>query len=131
MRERLVFVGENRSQTAQEKGYSWEECQRTGHPVLSAIRLFDALSSIGLDPNVQIFINLWEDNANPNQMSPLILKEMSEEGEIIVAMGRKVSAELKRLGIPHKKIIHPAARGKIANKIRYRFHIKEALQDKG
>ena len=129
MHERLVFVGEKRSKTAQEKGYSWQECQTTGKPVLSAIRLFDALSANGLDPKLQIFLNLWRDDMNPNDAAPEILKEMAKAGETIVAMGNKVSSELEKLGIPHKRIIHPAARGKIANKILYRSHIKEVLFD--
>lgn len=127
MHERLVLVGERRSKTAQEKDYSWQKCQETGCPKLSAIRLFDALSEIGFKPEDQIFINLWNDDETLNETAPTFLKEMLERGEKVVAMGNKVDAELNALGIKHKKIIHPAARGKNAGKTLYRLHIKEVL----
>lgn len=124
----FVFVGENRSKTAQERGWSWQECQRTG-PVLCAKTLWRALSQprLRLNPNEQIFFNLWDDEWKPNIYIPEILKEMEEDGEIIVAMGRKVHGELVKLGIPHKEIIHPSARGKIRKASRYDKHVKNIL----
>lgn len=127
MREILVFVGESRSQTAKDKGYTWINCQVTGKPVNSAIRLFDALRSVGLDPNQQVFFNLWDDEDVLNPVVPEVLKEMAQDGEIIVAMGHRAGNELSRLGIPHEQIIHPAARGKIASRVLYRAHVKEIL----
>ena len=127
MREIYIFVGENRSKTAKENGYSWQECQRTGKPVLSAIRLFDALSKNGLDPRAQVIFNLWNDDGSLNRFIPEILMELAEDGETIIAMGQKVQAELQRLGIEHKPLIHPAARGKIASKVLYRKHFREVL----
>jgi hypothetical protein len=129
MHERYVFVGVNRSPTAQEKGYSWQECQRTGVPVLSAIKLFDALSFNGLDPKVQIFFNLWNDDRNLNELVLEELKKIAEDEMIIVGMGAKVQAKLEELGIPHLKLIHPAARGIFTSKALYREHIKEVLTD--
>ncbi len=126
-REIYIFVGENRSKTAEENGHSWQECQRTGIPVLSAIRLFDALTQNGLDPKAQIIFNLWGDNRKLNPLVPEILREMAEDGETIIGMGQKVQAELDKLGIPHKQMTHPAARGKIASKVLYRKHVKEVL----
>lgn len=124
----LVFVGENRSQTAQEKGYSWQWCQRN-RPVLSAIRLWDALATNGLDPKIQTFFNLWRDDNEINRVVVAILREMAQDGETIIGMGNKVSDGLKKLNIPHKKIIHPAALGKIASKRRYRSYVKKVLDD--
>ena len=122
-----MFVGENRSKTAIEKGWSWQECQRTGKPVLCAKPLWDALTEIDLNPNEQIFFNLWDDEWNKNDFIPEILKEMAEDGETIVGMGRKVQTELQKLGIQHKEIVHPAARGKIRKTELYRAHLKKVL----
>jgi len=124
----FVFVGENRSKTAQEKGWSWQECQITG-PVLCAKTLWRALRQpgLGLNPDVQIFFNLWDDQWQPNNFIPEILKEMAEDGEIVVGMGRKVHGELLKLGIPHKEIIHPAALGKIRKISLYQKHVKSVL----
>lgn len=129
MREIYVFVGENRSKTAQEKGYSWTECQKTGKPVLSAIQLWNALEKIGLNPNEQIFFNLWDDDFQENKLIPEILKEMAEDGEEIIGMGKNVQDQLKKLGIHHKEMIHPAARGKIRNKDLYANHVKNVLSE--
>lgn len=125
----FIFVGENRSKTAIEKGYSWQECQRTGVPRLAAKPLWEALQEIGIDPNQQIFFNLWDDSWNPNPYIPDILKEMAEDGEIIVGMGKKVQTELEKLNIPHKKMTHPAARGKTRGTDLYRKHVREVLFD--
>src|SRR5258706_4615034 len=125
----FVFVGENRSKTAQEKGWSWQTCQLTG-PVLCAKPLWRALSQpgLGLNPNAQIFFNLWDDQWRPNRFVSEILREMAEDGEIIVAMGQKVQRVLVKLGIPHKEIVHPAARGKILKAALYDEHVKEVLK---
>lgn len=125
----FIFVGENRSKTAQEKEYSWEGCQRSGKPVLSAIRFFDALSYLGLDPGEQIILNLWNDDWTFNIDVLGNLKVLADKGEIIVGMGKRVQTELERLGIPHRKLIHPAARGKIASKELYRRHLGEVLSE--
>jgi len=127
MREIYVFVGEARSKTAKENGHSWQSCQTTGKPVLSAIRLWDALKHSRLDPNAQIFFNLWDDSGELNEFVPEILKEMVEDREIIVGLGQKVQNELDKLGIPHLDMIHPAARGKMASKVLYRKHAEKAL----
>lgn len=127
MREIFIFVGENRSPLAQEKGYSWQECQRTGKPVLAAKPLWEALIQIGINPNEQLFFNLWNDDWRPNKIVPEILKELAQDGEIIVGMGRKVQKELHRLNIPHKELVHPAARGKIRRTDRWRKHVKSVL----
>lgn len=124
-----IFVGENRSKTAQEKGWSWQECQTSGKPVLCAKPLWRALSQKGLElnPNEQVFFNLWDDEWKPNKYIPDILKELAEDGETVVAMGQKVHHELGTLGIPHKLIIHPAARGIIRRSSLYDAHVKKIL----
>lgn len=123
----FIFVGENRSKTAQEKGWSWQECQRTGIPRLAAKPLWEALTNININPNDQIFFNLWDDEWKLNKFIPEILTEMAEDGEIIIALGQKVHTELGKLGIPHKEMVHPAARGKIRKTSLFRKHVREVL----
>lgn len=122
----FIFVGENRSKTAVEKGWSWQNCQVTGEPHLSAIPLWKALKGIDLNPSHQTFFNLWDENWKINKYVPEILKEMSEDWEI-VAMGQKVHKELEKIGVEHKTIIHPAARGKNRRTDLYNSHIKKIL----
>ncbi len=123
----FVFVGENRSRTAQEKGYSWAECQRTGRPVQCAIQLFRAIKNAGFDPAAQVFFNLWNDDGNPAKFIRDILREMAEDGETVIGMGNKVQAELSKFSIPHKKMVHPAALGKIRKAELYDMHVKSVL----
>ena len=123
----FVFVGENRSKMAQQRGWSWQECQRTGVPRLAAKPLWEAITKLGLNPNEQIFFNLWDDGWKPNKFIPDILKEMTEDGEIVIAMGQKVHRELERQGIPHRKMVHPAARGPIRKTSLYQEHVKKVL----
>lgn len=123
----FIFVGENRSKTAQEKGWSWQECQRTGVPRLAAKPLWEALTEININPNEQVFFNLWDDEWNLNKFIPEILTEIAEDGETIIALGEKVHMELIKLGILHKKMVHPAARGRIRKTSLYRNHVKQVL----
>lgn len=108
---RFLMVGENRSPMAIRSGWSWQTCQKSG-PRLCAIQLFGALENIGLDlrntENVT-FVNVWGDNGEVNLF-------VVPEGRVVVAMGKKVGAELEKRGIaPDLQIPHPAARGKIRN----------------
>lgn len=127
MHEIYIFVGENRSELAQKNGYSWDECQRTGKPVLAMKPLWEALEEINLDPKAQIFFNLWDDSLNFDSEVPKILKGLADNGKIIIGMGKKVQKELQKLGIPHLEMVHPAARGKIRKTVLYRKHVREVL----
>lgn len=123
----FVFVGENRSKLAQDKGWSWQECQRTGIPRLAAKPLWEALIAININPDKQIFFNLWDDEWKPIRSVPKELKELTERGLEVVAMGQKVHKQLEKLGIPHREMIHPAARGKIRKTSLFRAHVKKVL----
>lgn len=113
MKER-IFVGEKRSNTAIEKDWEWKDGR------LAAKQLFDALEKIGIDPQKQIFVNLWGDDGEE--------LDVNLHGEIeIIAMGNKVSKELTRREVEHTKIVHPAARGIIRKKEEYQKHIKNEL----
>jgi hypothetical protein len=55
------------------------------------------------------------------------LREAVAEGAVILAMGRLVERELVRRGIPHRPMVHPAARGRIRKRERYVEHVREVL----
>jgi protein-tyrosine-phosphatase len=105
----ILFVGEERSETAKKRGWTWE----TGH--LAAKQLFDALKANGINPEEHKYTNIFE--------------EELPEAEVIVGMGKKVQKELVKRGIVYIGIVHPAARGKIRKKENYINHIKETLGD--
>jgi hypothetical protein len=117
-------VGENRSNKAQQNGWTWRKCIESGEHHLCAIQLFEALEAIGIDLQKQRFVNLWDDDGVSIQDS--IDFVVNFKGTV-VAMGRKVEKELTKLGISHKFIFHPAARGKIRRKGEYKKHVKERL----
>lgn len=115
-----LFVGERRSSRAVQIGVFWEDGK------LAAKTLFDALRFCGLDPQQQVFINLFRNNGKVNRLALTDL-QMLQEGLTIVGMGRKVQTVLEESKIRHLKLIHPAARGKIRKTELYQQHVKEVL----
>jgi hypothetical protein len=108
-----LFIGEERSPKAIQMGVTWEDGR------LAAKQLFDALRSAGIDPEACTFTNIFE--------SPDLDQIRSHPGTV-VAMGRRVERELKRLGVPHLFIYHPATRGTIRKKENYCKHVQEHLK---
>lgn len=104
--------------------WSWKDGRLAAKP------LFEALEALGLNPNEQTFCNLWTDDVVPKitrwRVSQ-IRKHSSDAGTVVVAMGKKVSAELARRAIPHTAIVHPAARGRIRKRHRYIKHVTSTL----
>jgi len=129
----LVFVGENRSNMAQNNDWSWERCQLEHQPRNCAKQLFEALENCGIDPYNQEqvrFLNAWEDNSEEwveveNLNS--ILQSYLEVGFEVVSLGEHVHQHLEQLNIPHIKLIHPAARGSIRKKDNYQKHVATTL----
>lgn len=107
-----LFVGEERSERAKELGLTWESGG------LAAKQLFDALKACGIDPKTVNFTNWFEYGGKT--------KTTNWPGTV-VAMGRKVQQALEERNIPHLKLTHPAARGKIRKKERYIAHLAEVL----
>ena len=107
----ILFVGEERSPTAIEKGWTWKDRR------LAAAHLSKATDALGLDWNSLYFKNVFEDD----------IEDIRSFNGIIVAMGRKVEKELKKHGIEHLYIHHPAARGKIRIIENYKVHVREQL----
>lgn len=120
---RFVFVGEKRSRKAIALGVTWEDGR------LAAKTLHEALRAVGLDPDEQRFLNLYLDHlpgvVNPDALDQI--RKLLRDGWVIVGLGRVVQAGLKRLGIPHRPLVHPAARGAIRSRARYQRHVAWVL----
>jgi len=113
MMKNILFVGEKRSNTAIEKGWTWKDKR------LAAAHLFKATDALGIEWNKLSFKNVFEDD----------IEDIRSFNGIIVAMGRMVEKELKKHQIPHLYIHHPAARGKIRIIENYKAHVKLQLAD--
>lgn len=121
----FVFVGERPSNRAKEMNVTWSD----GH--LAAKQLFDALRDCDVDPSEQLFMNLFIDSAdvvNEEAFEQLRVFQLTASYITIIALGRKVEKELLKLGVPHKFMTHPAARGLIRRKDRYAKHVREVLE---
>lgn len=126
-----LFVGERPSRRAVQIGASWHNGK------LAACTLWRALEAIGLDPQDQGFCNIWMD-AEPgehdaaHEESALVLARVYlEYGGTIVGMGQTVCAWLDRHAIPHRTMIHPAARGAIRRRETYQAHVAAVLAGEG
>jgi hypothetical protein len=109
----ILFVGEERSNTAIEKDWTWKDRR------LAAAHLSKATDALGIDWNSLCFKNVFEDD----------IEDIKSFDGIVVAMGRKVERELKKHQISHLYIHHPAARGKIRIIENYKAHVREQLAD--
>ena len=117
MKGPFLFVGEQRSDLAVRMGVTWEDGR------LAAKQLFDGLIANGIDPKKQKYANVFE------QAGRLKIDcYRSGKKFKIVGMGRKVQAELIKMGIDHIAIVHPASRGTIRKKENYIAHIKQKLK---
>lgn len=120
---KYVFVGERRSDKAIAMKVRWQD----GH--LAAKPLFEALRLIGLDPQAQLFMNLFHERAGDTVAAYKLkrVKRLARLGYAVVAMGRQVQRQLASAGIPCLPLVHPAARGRIRKTERYRQHVKDTL----
>ena len=121
---KMLFVGECQSLTAKRKKWTWKD----GH--LAAKPLFAALEAMGIRPLEHEYMNLWQVNVAPVvgwQKIERIRAHTYEPGHVVIALGKRVSAELTKRGIEHVALVHPAARGKIRKRERYHAHVAERL----
>lgn len=120
---KLLFVGECRSLTAKRKNWTWKDGRLAAKP------LFEALAAMGVDPAAHDYVNLWTDSSPPFVPWQRLqrIQRYAEEGMVVVALGKRVSAELARRGIDHVALVHPAARGRIRKRERYHAHVREKL----
>jgi hypothetical protein len=124
----FLFVGERPSPKAAAIGATWQNGR------LSAKNLREAIAAAGYDPAEQEYLNLWcGPEALPNDHlhaaeACRMIRLWLAQGFVVVGMGDLVCRELKRAGIPHLKLVHPAARGAIRKTERYRAHVREVLE---
>ncbi len=111
---KFCFVGESRSKLAQKMGVYWKDGR------LAAKQLFDALAACNIDPKDQLFFN-----ADTRRV--LSIREAAKSGYVVVGMGMIAQRRLNNWAIPHIKLIHPAARGKIRRKEVYIDHVRAIL----
>jgi len=114
----FLFVGERRSPRAIRMGVRLQDGRLAGRS------LFDALEVCNINPQDHLYANLFE------RRGFAWLRKHEASGVTIVAMGRKVQAALTRAGIPHRSLVHPAARGAIRRKRRYAAHVRHVLTRK-
>lgn len=119
----FLFVGECRSLTAKRKNWTWRDGRLAAKP------LFEALNAMGIDPAQHDYVNLWTDSMPPTVPWQRVarIREHVSAGGAIVALGKRVSDELKRRAVDHVALVHPAARGAIRKRERYVAHVAERL----
>ena len=113
---KFLFVGEKKSNRAMQMRVSWRDGR------LAAKQLFDALHACGIDPAECDFAN-WL-----NMRDRKRVRDAHISGTTIVGMGQIAQRGLSNSNIPHIKIIHPAARGRIRGKAVYKAHIRKMLK---
>jgi uracil-DNA glycosylase len=124
---KFVFVGEKPSKRALQIGATWENGKLAGKT------LKDGLLALGIDPDDQIYVNLFNMDGTVNLEEDRIAFAFGAKypddnrPPHVVAMGKKVDRELTRRGVVHLSIIHPAARGKIRKTELYQAHLAERL----
>ena len=116
-----VFVGERRSARAIAIDVTWTAGR------LAARTLFDALRASGIDPSAQVYLNAFADDGRPNDEALASLDQHRQQGRVIVALGRRAQRVVAGLGVPHLRLIHPAARGAIRRTATYRAHVAAVL----
>jgi hypothetical protein len=113
MKNKILFVGEKKSNLARKKKWSWEDGR------LAAKQLFDALDECSIDPSNCLFENWFN-----TQKQPFI---KAHNGPV-VGMGKVVQKALDKAGVNHIPLVHPAARGKIRKKELYIEHVRETFK---
>jgi hypothetical protein len=113
-----LFVGERPSDLAMRLKVSLKDGRLAGRS------LFQALIECGIDPKSCRYINLFHDDRDEVKPARLKLIRRLAKTMVVVALGRKVEA---RIGIPHRFIVHPGARGSIRRKDRYAAHVRSVL----
>jgi len=117
-----LFIGEKRSKTAIAKGWTWADGR------LAAKTLQEALAQLGLEHGKHYeCVNLFYDNGTLDPVILTLAHRRQLQGWDVVGMGARVAQALRTYGLPHLRIIHPAARGKIRNRATYHAHVKERL----
>jgi len=119
--KRYLFVGEKRSPMARKMNVTWQDGR------LAAKHLFEALDRIGIEITNCDFKNVFREILAENVVNKSAVREIKRFDGEIIAMGRKVERVLKREGIDHHFIYHPATRGEVRNIDKYCKHVESQL----
>lgn len=117
----LLFVGERRSPTAIRMGVTWEDgrvCAKTLH---------EALDAVGIARDARLFLNAFTDDGRPDPHTVRMAQCHVTVGGVVVGLGERAQRQLTAAGVPHLKLIHPAARGRIRRTDAYRAHVAQIL----
>jgi hypothetical protein len=98
---------------------------------LAAKTLFDALRASGIDPEAQLYVNLFDERYLALHVCQGTLRRLQRLAQThpLVALGTPVHLALARAAIPHLALVHPAARGRIRGSARYQAHVRAVLAD--
>jgi hypothetical protein len=126
MTNKLLFVGQERSKLAQERGVYWED------EAQCANQLFRALRANKINPQKCSFVNLFTDESDgvkyvDKTVNDKGLNKICRWKGQIIGMGSLVHKKLRELKVEHHHIIHPSARGSIRLKENYIRHISEKI----
>ena len=119
-----VFIGEEPSKTAILKGWVW------GDDHLCSKTLINALNACFIKRESYEFRNLFRNQMVNQDVINELMELKNIEDLSIVGMGKNVQRVLDNLNIPHLKLIHPAARGKIRKTVLYIQHVNQVLLGK-
>ena len=120
--QKVVFVGDRRSPTAMRLGVTWYAGR------LAAKTLFDALKTLGLSSEEYDVVNAYHDSGRLDVATLRKVKEAQARGWLIIGMGQQAQKALTAFGIPHRPMVHPAARGGIRRREVYQAHVATVLQ---
>jgi hypothetical protein len=117
----FLFVGEQRSNLAKTRGWTWTDGR------VAAKTLHDALQALGIQPWTCDFANVYLDDGSPNETLFSQLAEHQTATETVIALGHIAARELRKRGVAHRQMVHPAARGSIRKRERYQAHVAAVL----
>jgi hypothetical protein len=116
--KKILFVGQERSRLAVERGVRWED------EAQCANQLFRAIRAVGIRPEDCEFVNLFEDSSDgvaeaKKTVNKKGANKIKRWAGAVVGLGKIVGRRLKAMGIEHREMVHPAARGSIRLKKNY------------
>jgi len=122
---KIVFVGERRSLRAIQMNVTWQDGR------LAAKVLFETLAALKITEDVYVVVNAYRDDGSLDVSIMEGVQTLQGQGWLVIGMGKKAQQALTLFGIPHRPMIHPAARGKIRRRELYHAHVAGVLKEQG
>ena len=98
---------------------------------LAAKVLFEALATLGIMEDVSVVVHAYRDDGSLDVSIMEGVQTLQGQGWLVIGMGKKAQQALTLFGIPHRPMIHPAARGKIRRRELYHAHVAGVLKEQG